>query len=656
MKSIYKIVSLVCLLAFSQLAYSQQKIYEFSLDTKKVGASIQPTMYGLFFEDINFAADGGLYAELVKNRSFDFPQNLMGWNIFGNVEVKKEAPLFDQNPTYLVLADAGHPHKRTGIENEGFRGMGFKQNEEYRFSVWAKNMKSTESQKIRVDLIDSKNDILVTQQLVINSSDWKKYTILLTPKATEAKGRLRIFLDSKGAVALEHVSLFPVKTWKDRENGLRADLAQALADIKPGVFRFPGGCIVEGTDLNTRYDWKKTVGAVENRPVNENRWHYTFSHRFFPDYYQSYGLGFYEYFLLSEDMGAEPLPVLSCGLVCQYQNEKEECHVPVKDLDSYIQDALDLIEFANGSPNSTWGKVRTVMGHPEPFNLKYIGIGNEQWGNEYVLRLALFVKAIREKYPDIKIIGSSGPSADGDKFDYLWPEMKRLKVDLVDEHYYKDPQWFLNSAKRYDSYNRKAPAVFAGEYACHVPNRDNNFESALYEAAFMTGLERNADIVHMCTYAPLLAHVDAWQWKPDMIWFDNLSCVKTPNYYVQQLYAQNKGTNVIPLVTKDNIAIAGEDNLYASAVYDKDQNCYIVKIVNTGTDFKDIKIVLNGLKKQTVLTLGECLELKVNDLKTINTLESPKNIIPQKVRAQLNGKNLQIMATPQSFSLYKIQL
>lgn len=655
MKNVYKILSIVVLLSFSQFGYSQKQIYELSLDTKKIGAPIQPTMYGLFFEDINFAADGGLYAELVKNRSFDFPQNLMGWNTFGKVEVRKDNPLFDQNPTYVVLSDAGHPHKRTGIENEGFRGMGFKQNEEYRFSVWAKIINTNEPQKIRIDLIDSKNDILITQQLTINSAEWKKYEVILTPKSTEAKGRLRIFLDSKGEVALEHVSLFPVNTWKGRENGLRTDLAQALADIKPGVFRFPGGCIVEGTDLDTRYDWKKTVGAVENRPVNENRWHYTFAHRFFPDYYQSYGLGFYEYFLLSEDMGAEPLPVLSCGLSCQYQNEKEECHVPVKDLGSYIQDALDLIEFANGSPTSTWGKVRADMGHPEPFNLKYIGIGNEQWGDEYVVRLEPFVKAIRAKYPDIKIIGSSGPSADGDKFDYLWPEMKRLKVDLVDEHYYKDPQWFLNSAKRYDNYDRKGPAVFAGEYACHVPNRDNNFESALYEAAFMTGLERNADIVHMCTYAPLLAHVDAWQWKPDMIWFDNLSSVKTPNYYVQQLYAQNKGTNVMSL-TRNNTSVSGEDNLYASAVYDKDQNCYVVKVINTAKESKDIRITLLGLKKNSHLSLGECMELKSDNLSQVNSLESPLNIVPKKAAVRLDDNTLIISANPQSFGLYKIQL
>lgn len=656
MKNLCKALSIACLLGITQAGYSQQSpSYDLTLDTKKAGTAIQSTMYGLFFEDINFAADGGLYAELVKNRSFDFPQSLMGWYAFGKVEVKNDNPLFDKNPNYVILSDPGHPHKRTGIENEGFRGMGFKKNESYRFTVWAKSLNTGENQGIRIDLLDSKNDILNTQKLAINSSEWKKYEIVLTPKETDAKGRLRIFLDSKGSVALEHVSLFPVDTYKGRENGLRKDLAEALADIHPGIFRFPGGCIVEGTDLDTRYNWKNTVGAVENRPVNENRWHYTFPHRFYPDYYQSYGLGFYEYFLLSEDIGAEPLPVVSCGLSCQYQNDKEECHVPLSELDSYVQDALDLIEFANGPVTSKWGKVRADMGHPAPFNMKYIGVGNEQWGDEYVQRLAPFVKAIRAKYPEIKIVGSSGPSADGKDFDYLWPEMKKLKVDLVDEHYYKDPEWFLKSASRYDNYDRKGPAVFAGEYACHVPSRANNFQSALYEAAFMTGLERNADIVHMCTYAPLLAHVDAWQWRPDMIWFDNLTSMKTPNYYIQQMYAQNKGTNTATL-TRNNLPVSGQDGIYASAVYDKDENCYIIKVANTSPGSKDINVTLTGLKKNAVISLGDCVELKSSSLDDVNTLAQPANITPQKTSARIEGNTLKVLAKGLSFAFYKVKL
>ena len=245
---------------------------------------------------------------------------------------------------------------------------------------------------------------------------------------------------------------------------------------------------------------------VENRPLNENRWQYTFPHRFFPDYYQSYGLGFYEFFQLSEEIGAEPLPVLSCGLACQFQNPNMDAHVPLCDLDSYIQDALDLIEFANGAVDTPWGKVRADMGHPAPFNLKFIGIGNEQWGKEYPEHLEPFVKAIRKKYPDIKIVGSSGPDSEGEQFDYLWPEMKRLKADLVDEHFYRPEAWFLSQGARYDNYDRKGPKVFAGEYACHGKGKKwNHFHASLLEAAFMTGLERNADVVHMATYAPLFA-------------------------------------------------------------------------------------------------------------------------------------------------------
>lgn len=645
-----KLTGLFCLLFFTAGIFAQQE-YNLELNAKKIGGDISPTMYGLFFEDINFGADGGLYAELVKNRSFDFPQNLMGWNIFGKVKVSTQDAPFDKNPTYLIFSDPGHAHKRTGIENEGFKGIGFKKDSTYRFSVWAKNMGKGD-QKIKVEFINSKSDIIGNADVVITSASWKKYEVIVTAKKNEEHGRLRIFLASKGDIALDHVSLFPTNTYKGRENGLRKDLAQALTDINPGVFRFPGGCIVEGTDLKTRYNWKNTVGPVENRPVNENRWHYTFQDRYFPDYYQSNGLGFYEYFLLSEDMGASPLPILNCGLSCQYQNSSEDCHVPLSELDPYIQDALDLIEFANGAMTSKWGKVRADMGHPAPFNLKYIGIGNEQWGKEYVDRLALFVKAIRAKYPEIEIIGSSGPLSDGKDFDYLWPEMKRLKVDIVDEHYYKDPQWFLDNARRYDQYDRKGPGVFAGEYACHdySKGKQNNFKSALYEAAFMTGLERNADIVKMCTYAPLLAHVDAWQWRPDMIWFDNMRMMKTPNYYVQQIYGHNKGTNIVPLTCNKDV-VAGQDGLYSSAVYDKDEKCYIIKVVNTADETKNITIDLKGIKGDVKV---DGILMQQEDLNVVNTLDQPKNIVPKKIDEFTTSNKLQLQAKPYSFATYKV--
>jgi alpha-L-arabinofuranosidase len=632
---------------------------ELVIQTKKLGAEIQPTMYGLFFEDINYGADGGLYAELVKNRSFEFPQNLMGWKTFGHVTLKDDGP-FERNPHYVRLAYPGHDHKRTGLENEGFFGIGVKAGEEYRFSVWARLPEGASSEKIRIEMVkpntNAERHAFASEELTIDSKEWKKYQVILKPTQTEDKSTLRIFLASKGTIDLEHVSLFPVDTWKGHENGLRKDLAQALYDIKPGVFRFPGGCIVEGTDLSTRYDWKKTVGPVENRPLNENRWHYTFQHRFFPDYYQSYGMGFYEFFLLSEEIGSEPLPVLSCGLACQFQNSDPHAHVAVCDLDSYIQDALDLIEFANGAVTTKWGKVRADMGHPAPFNLKFIGIGNEQWGSEYPERLEPFMKAIRKAHPEIKIIGSSGPDSEGKQFEYLWPEMKRLKADLVDEHFYRPESWFLSQGARYDNYDRKGPKVFAGEYACHGKGKKwNHFNASLLEAAFMTGLERNADIVHMATYAPLFAHVEGWQWRPDMIWFDNLKSVRSVSYYVQQLYAHNKGTNVVPLTmnNKPVTGAEGQKGLFASAVWDKDSQSYIVKVVNTSDQAQPLSLTFAGMKKKEVLSKGVCIKLQSTDPDKDNTLDNPQAIVPVQTEVSAMGNAFDTQIEPKTFAIYK---
>lgn len=651
---------LAVLALFTNLALHAQT-NELVIQTKKLGAEIQPTMYGLFFEDINYAADGGLYAELVKNRSFEFPQHLMGWNTYGKVTLMDDGP-FERNPHYVRLSDPGHGHKHTGLDNEGFFGIGVKKGEEYRFSVWARLPQGSTKETLRIELVDTKSmgerQAFAAENLTIDSNEWKKYQVILKPGITHPKSVLRIFLTSKGTVDLEHVSLFPVNTWKGHENGLRKDLAQALADIHPGVFRFPGGCIVEGTDLDTRYDWKKSVGPVENRPLNENRWQYTFTHRFFPDYYQSYGLGFYEYFLLSEEMGAAPLPILNCGLSCQYQNNDSKAHVAVCDLNSYIQDALDLIEFANGDVNTTWGKVRADMGHPAPFNLQFIGIGNEQWGKEYPERLEPFIKAIRKAHPEIKIVGSSGPNSEGKEFDYLWPEMKRLKADLVDEHFYRPESWFLTQGARYDNYDRKGPKVFAGEYACHGKGKKwNHYHAALLEAAFMTGLERNADIVHMATYAPLFAHVEGWQWRPDMIWFDNLNSVRTTSYYVQQLFAHNKGTNVLPLtMNKKNVTGAeGQNGLFASAVYDKDKNELIVKVVNTSATAQPISLNFEGLKKQDVLSDGRCIKLHSLDLDKDNTLEQPSAITPQETPVSIEGNVFVTELEPTTFAVYKFK-
>ena len=655
MKHFFVLISL--LLGLSASAQVNKLIVQ----ADKVGAPIQSTMYGIFFEDINFAADGGLYGELVKNRSFEFPQTLQGWKAFGQWEVRTDGP-FERNPHYIRLKSSGHPHKHTGLENEGFFGIGVKGDEAYRFSVWARIPEGSKPAKLRVEIIDPKSSgerqALAVQEVSIDKQQWTKYQVVLTPSSTESKAHLRLFLRGDVAVDVEHVSLFPVDTWRGHENGMRRDLAQALYDLHPGIFRFPGGCIVEGTDLDTRYNWKNSVGPVENRPLNQNRWQYTFDYKFFPDYYQSYGLGFYEYFLLSEEIGAEPLPVISVGLACQFQNNDESAHVPVAELEPYIQDALDLIEFANGSVDTKWGKVRAEMGHPEPFHMKFLAIGNEQWGGTYPQHLEPFVKAIRKQHPEIMLVGSAGPNSEGDQFDYLWPEMKRLGADLVDEHFYRNEQWFLSQGARYDNYDRKGPKVFAGEYACHGAGKKwNHYYASLLEAAFMTGLERNADVVHMATYAPLFAHVEGWQWRPDLIWFDNLESVRSVSYYVQQLYGTHKGTNALKLTMngKNVTGAEGQNGLFASAVYDAQDGSYIVKVANTSDSYQSIEVQFAGLKKGKSFTSGSRILLTSPDMDAENTIEQPTLIVPQEQTIRVNGQVLNADLPPYSFAVYQVK-
>ncbi len=648
-------------LAASAAAFAQDNTI--TVETAKLGAPIQSTMYGIFFEDINYAADGGLYAELVMNRSFEFPNNYAGWDISGKVSLHNDGP-FDKNPHYVRLAPSGHAHKHTMIENSGFFGMGIKKGAEYRFSVWARCPEGGNS-KIWIDLVENntmgEDQKIANGGVEISGKEWKKYSVVLKAGRTYEKAHLRVWGDSKVTTDLEHVSLFPVDTYMGDENGMRKDLAQALYDMRPGVFRFPGGCIVEGTDLETRYQWKNTVGPVENRPLNENRWHYTFTNRYYPNYFQSYGLGFYEYFRLSEQIGAEPLPVLNVGMSCQYQNDirdEKHVHVGMNDLKPYIDDCIDLIEFANGDPaKNEWAKLRAEMGHPEPFNLKFIGVGNEQWdyadNKAFSKRLEVFVEAIRKAHPEIKIIGTSGPDSEGRSFDLGWTAMKELKADLVDEHFYRNIDWFKNEMNRYDEYDRKGPKVFAGEYACHDRGKKYNHAGAsIYEAAFMTNLEKNADVVHMATYAPLFAHVEGWQWRPDAIWFDNLRSAKTVSYYVQAMYAQNKGTNVLPC-TIANPTPKGEDGIFSSAVYDKDKNEYIVKVINTTEQPKTISIKLNGIKGN--IGNVNTITLDCSDYDMENTVDNPNAIVPMEGTIKAEGSAINATVAGKNFVIYKVK-
>jgi alpha-N-arabinofuranosidase len=644
--------SLVILFILSPFVIAQQPV-EITLQAGKPVCDIQPTMWGVFFEDINFAADGGIYAELVKNRSFEFSLPLMGWKqesrdkCKGRVLPTFYSPPNDANPhfvTIIVETEKGS----FGLSNEGFRGMGIQQDNIYNFSVLARSPGNSDI-KMKVELRTPDGSYLGGTEISGFTAEWRKYETSIKALATEPKAHLLIMFSGLGSADIDMVSLFPADTWKGRPGGLRKDIVGMIADLKPGFIRFPGGCIVEGRNIINRYQWKNTIGPVESRKLIMNRWNVEMKNRPAPDYFQSFGLGFFEYFQLAEDLGAEPLPILNCGMSCQF-NAGEV--VPLDELDQYIQDALDLIEFANGPANTLWGKVRSSLGHPKPFNMKYIGIGNEQWEEQYIERYKMFEKVLKEKHPEIKIVSGSGPSPDGDYFDFAWQELRNLSPALIDEHYYRPPEWFLNNAGRYDSYDRKGIKVFAGEYAAHsresaAAESRNSWLSALSEAAFMTGLERNAAVVQMASYAPLLAHVDAWQWRPDLIWFDNLNCIGTPNYYVQKLFSTHRGTVEIPIV-KDGKPLTGTDSLYACASIDKPNSKVYVKIVNSSSSKRPVSINIEGMSPGKAGTIEK---LKANGLYEYNSMANPKLIFPAEESIAVNSKKLPVTLEPRSVNV-----
>jgi alpha-N-arabinofuranosidase len=645
-------LTFVCFAAVCQ----EEKVY--TVAANQIKAHVSPSMYGIFFEDINMAADGGVYAELVKNRSFEFNTALAGWQKqsknggAGNITVVNRSDVRPENP-HIIKVNVTSPVGYFGLSNEGFRGMGIKKGETYSFSVMARNpLKSNTT--IVVELHSAKGLVIGKAQLTPLATSWQKYNVKLVSSATENKASLFVWLKGKGAIDLDMISLFPGHTWKNRPGGLRADLVQKLADLKPGFLRFPGGCIVEGRDLANRYQWKKSIGDIDKRENIINRWNTEFGHRLTPDYYQTFGLGFMEYFLTAEDIGATPLPILNCGMACQFNTGQL---VAMDKLDPYVQDALDLIEFANGGLDTKWGKLRARLGHPKPFNLKMLGVGNEQWGEQYIERWKIFTKAIKDKYPDIKIISSVGPFAGGKEFDLLNKTFRELNADILDEHYYNGPKWFLENAKRYDNYDRKGPKIFAGEYAAQSvttgsPDNKNTLECALAEAAFMTGLERNADVVTMASYAPLFAHVDAWQWTPDLIWFDNLRSYGTPNYYVQQLFSLNKGTDVVPLLEGTEM-VSGKDGCYATACLDKNKKELIIKFVNSGAKSQSVVFNIEGmdLKSQaTITSLGN------TDKTVVNSLAKPKAISPVDSALAVDGKAVKLTVESYTFKVIKLKI
>lgn len=564
---------------------------------------ISDELIGIFYEDINYAADGGLYAELIQNRGFEYSPKDVGrddgeWNAYKAWELLKDSkgeaafsidtvnPIHPNNKHYAVL-QITKPGKGIGLANEGFNGIPVKAGESYDYSLFTRTI-SGKPGNITIRLIGKTGEVYGEAKTTAITKEWQKLSGVITSNATVDDARLAVYIHKKGTVALDMISLFPQKTFKNRKNGLRADLAQAIADLNPRFVRFPGGCLAHGDGLANMYRWKNTIGPLEARVPQPNIWRY----------HQTAGLGYFEFFQFCEDLGAEPVPVLAAGVCCQNSKDGGQKGFPMCEMHNYVQEVLDLIEYANGPVTSTWGKQRAEAGHPEPFNLKYLGIGNEDLISDiFEERFEMIYKAVREKHPEIVIIGTAGPFNEGNDYVEGWAIIDKLGVPMVDEHYYQTPGWFINNQDFYDAYNRKGGKVYLGEYAAHVPNRHNNIESALAEAIYMASLERNADIVHMASYAPLLAKEGFTQWNPDLIYFNNTEVKPTVGYYVQQLYGQHAGDAYIPSCIDLSVKGEGiEKRVAVSVVKDTKNNDFIVKLINLLPIPVTPKIELNGIK------------------------------------------------------------
>jgi alpha-N-arabinofuranosidase len=566
------------------------------------GKPISPHLFGIFFEDLNYAADGGLYAELAQNRSFAYQateqpawNNLSFWELVtrgggkGTLKVDASFPLHPNNPVYGVLA-VDTPGEGVGLANPGFDGIPVTAGEKYELSLFAReNHFGRRWQDVGkqgtlplIARLESKDGtVLAETRFEITEREWRRFSATVTATKTDPAARLVLLGTVQGGFALDEISLFPQKTFRGRANGLRADLAQAIADLQPRFMRFPGGCLVHGNGLGNMYRWKDTIGPIEQRRAQSNLW----------GYHQSVGLGYFEYFQFCEDIGAAPVPVVPAGVCCQNSGHGiGQAGLPLDEMDAYIQDVLDLIEWANGPATSKWGAKRAAAGHPAPFNLKYLGIGNEdQITPVFHERFQLIHDAVKAKHPGIVLIGTAGPFPDGKDFEKGWKIVRDLKVAMVDEHYYRPPQWFWDNLKRYDTYDRAGARVYVGEYAAHDDRRRNTLRSALAEAAFLTSLERNGDIVHLASYAPLLARRDHTQWTPDMIYFNGTQVFPSLNHAVQRLFGANAGDTYLATATD---APAGR--LAASTVRDSKSGDLILKIVNGDDTLRPLQIKFSG--------------------------------------------------------------
>jgi alpha-L-arabinofuranosidase len=615
--------------------------------------SISSDLFGIFFEDISYAADGGLYAELVQNRSFEYgPSDRKGWGPltdweyrtegfgYGDVSVETAQPLNANNPHYLLLTVEDPGQQGIGLTNGGYDGMTLQAGRSYNFSLWARQLSNT-AIAMEVQLRGKKGVILAREDFSTGSTNWQKYTAVFRPSQSEDSGYLVILAKGKGKMALDEISLFPEQTFRHRTNGLREDLAQTIADLHPKFMRFPGGCLVHGDGLGNMYRWKNTIGPVEQRVEQKNIW----------NYHQTVGLGFFEYFQFCEDIGAKPVPIVAAGVSCQNSGgtwrigSTGQKGLPMDEMQGYIQDVLDLIEYANGPVSSTWGAKRAAAGHPGAFHLEYIGIGNEdKQTDDFRQRFNMIYAAVHAKHPEITIIGTVGPDPAGEDFNLGWRFADSLTVAMVDEHYYQQPRWFLSNGQRYDRYDRGKSRVYVGEYA----SWGNSLYNALAEGVYMTSLERNGDVVHMASYAPLLANVHHTSWNPNLIYFDNSTVLKTTNYYVQQLFASNAGD----VYQEDVIRLGlGDTAVAASCVKDSRTGDLILKMVHAGPGNLQASVDLSRMGKfdpeASVTLLTGAPEAK-------NTIHAPETITP-KVSGMNIKKKFTLEIPPYSLQVIRIK-
>jgi alpha-L-arabinofuranosidase len=625
---------------------------------QNAGKPISENLTGIFFEDLNYAADGGLYAELIQNRSFEYSPSDVNWGknphnnwyyftawglvrdgaAIATISLETNEPVHPDNPHYLVFNVLTGGEKGAGLRNSGYDGIVVRKGEKYNFSVFLRPVSGTDI-PVKIQLTDSKNQTVAETDITAQSDKWQKYTATLTPTASADTASLVILFQKEGKIAVDMVSLFPENTFKGRSNGLRKDIAEAIADLKPAFVRFPGGCLAHGDGLDNIYRWKRTIGPVEQRLEDKNIWNYR----------QSFGLGYFEYFQFCEDIGAMPIPVVAAGVSCQNsartKGTGQEC-ISMEHMDDYIRDILDLIEYANGSATSAWGRKRAEAGHPEPFNLEYIGIGNEDKITPgFQERFRMICEAIRKKYPDIKLIGTSGPFDAGEDFELGWKISRELDIAAVDEHYYKDAGWFLSNLKRYDNYPRTGPKVYLGEYA----SWGNHWYNALAEAACMTGLERNGDVVKFASYAPLLGRIGHTQWDPDLIYFDGKGVYPTVNYYVQKLFSVNRGNlyfdNVITHEDEQNKIPA------FSCVQDAKTGDVILKFVNPLDRATRMNVDLKPFKR---IKSDAVLTVMTGHRNAKNTRKEPDNILPVESTFKA-GKKFAYELPPLSVSVIRIK-